>query len=104
LPVTTVQNNTRQPPVEFQLTAYPNPFTCSTSINIANPAPLNSNFTVKIYDILGKEVIDLSHKLNINQIQWTGLNFQNQVVAPGIYFVRVILKNQVQIKKIVKIH
>ncbi len=104
LPVTTVQNNTRQTPAEFRLTAYPNPFTCSTSINITNPAPLNSNFTVKIYDILGREVIDLSHKLNINQIQWTGLNFQNQVVAPGIYFVRVILKNQVQIKKIVKIH
>jgi len=101
-PITQVKRIDQQIPTEFQLTAYPNPFTYSTSLNIIGLKPSHSKFYIKIYNILGKEVNDLSNQLKNNQIKWEGVDFENQHVAPGIYFVKV--KRGSQIQKIVKIN
>src|ERR1035437_3071122 len=53
--ITSVRNNNIEPPKSFELEQnYPNPFSSSTSI----PYNLNkqSEITVRIFDILGKEV------------------------------------------------
>ena len=56
--VTAVETNTTTLPAEFTLGQnYPNPFNPSTSISYQLPA--NSTVTLKVFDILGKELLTL---------------------------------------------
>jgi len=69
---------------------YPNPFNAQTNIyfNVIN----NSNVTLKIYDILGKEVATL---LN-NEFKETGKyvsNFNSVALSSGIYFYKLQIGN-----------
>ncbi len=66
---------------------YPNPFNPSTMINYQ--LPMNSNVSLKIFDILGREVITLvnEHKPAGNYtVEWNGTNSAGQKVGSGIYF------------------
>lgn len=84
---------------------YPNPFNSSTLIQFSLPNPKNVN--LKIYNILGKEVKTLvAGELQAGEysIHWQGDDKYNQLVASGVYFVRVQHQNQIQIQKILKIH
>lgn len=78
-------------PVDFAVTLnYPNPFNAQTNIyfNVIN----NSNVTLKIYDILGKEVATL---LN-NEFKETGKyvsNFNSVALSSGIYFYKLQIGN-----------
>jgi len=77
-------------PIEFSLSQnYPNPFNPSTTINYSIPEL--SLVTVKIYDVLGKEVANL-----VNEEKATGtyaVEFNTQSAADGlpsgIYFYRL---------------
>ena len=65
---------------------YPNPFNSSTTLHYDLPEA--SQVKITIYDILGKEVIQLINQeqnYGYKKIVWNGENKNGHVVAPGIY-------------------
>jgi flagellar hook assembly protein FlgD len=85
-------------PKEFDLKQnYPNPFNPSTTIEYTIPE--NSRVTLKIYDILGKEVATL-----VNKEQNTGtyiVVWNAQSVSSGIYFYRINAGNYTDTKRMI---
>ena len=100
--VTDANNNksTDELPKEFLLAQnYPNPFNPSTKIKYSVPV-MDANFTnVKliIYDVLGKEVLDL-----VNEQQTAGnyeIEFNASNLSSGMYFYKLSSNNFSAIKK-----
>lgn len=90
--------NSKNIPVDFKLSQnYPNPFNPSTKISFSIP---RSGFvTLKIYDVLGKEVatlIEKEMKVGSHSITWNAVN-----VPSGIYFYRIMAGNYTMTKKMV---
>ncbi len=88
-------------PTKFDLSQnYPNPFNPSTNISYKLQAA--SYTTLKIYDMLGKEVATLVNEeqpAGTYQIIWNGTdNFGNKVTS-GVYFYRIAAGGFVQTKK-----
>jgi len=83
-------------PVEFNLNQnYPNPFNPTTTISYS--LPVSGFVTLKVYDILGKEVTTL-----VNEEKQTGsyiVNFDASNLASGTYIYRLTAGSSVQIKK-----
>ncbi len=75
-------------PKEFVLADnYPNPFNPSTRIHYSLSAKVS--FSLKIFDILGHEIItllDATSKAGEYQIQWDGVDATDRPVNSGIYF------------------
>ncbi len=80
-----------QLPKEYQLSQnYPNPFNPVTKIKYA--LPYASNVTLKVYDILGREVISL-----VNEFKDAGsyiVEFNGKNYASGVYFYRIEAEGQ----------
>ncbi len=74
---------------------YPNPFNPTTTISYSLPA---SGFaSIKVYDILGKEITTL-----VNDYKTPGnytVNFNKGNLASGVYFYRLIFNGNVSTKK-----
>ena len=69
---------------------YPNPFNPSTTIRF--DLSKSCIVTLKIFDILGREVetlIDESRPAGHYQVQWEGKNF-----GSGVYFYQLIAENE----------
>ncbi|GAB6283408.1 MAG: hypothetical protein STSR0008_21740 [Ignavibacterium sp.] len=85
-------------PKEFALSQnYPNPFNPSTKINYQ--LPVDSYVSLKIYDVLGKEVITL-----LNEQQSAGFyqkEFNAKGLSSGMYFYKLEAGNFVQIRKMI---
>jgi len=101
--VTAVEEN--QIPTEFALEQnYPNPFNPSTVIKYS--LPKNSFVTVKIYDMLGREIKTLVSKENAAgnySVEWNGDdNFGNKV-STGAYIYRITAGDFVAVKKMLLI-
>jgi hypothetical protein len=77
---------------------YPNPFNPSTKIRFA--LPVNSNVTLKIYDVLGREVASL-----INNVYLTAglkeIEFNASGLASGIYYYSMSADNFRDTKKMI---
>ncbi|MGE5437137.1 MAG: right-handed parallel beta-helix repeat-containing protein [Syntrophothermus sp.] len=90
--------NTINAPMKFELGQnYPNPFNPSTTIKYAVPA--NMMVTLKVYDILGKEVTTL-----VNEEKAAGyyeVNFNAANLASGTYIYRLETGNNVYVKKMI---
>jgi hypothetical protein len=92
-----------QPPGSFFLKQnYPNPFNAGTTIeySIANPTKTK----IKIYDVLGREVITLVdgfQKQGVHRILWDGRDSMNQLVASGVYLFRIEAGNFFNTKKLI---
>ncbi|MFH0735446.1 MAG: T9SS type A sorting domain-containing protein [bacterium] len=74
---------------------YPNPFNPTTVINYQ--IPVNSKVSLKVYDVLGKEVASL-----VNTEQQSGnysVSFDASKFASGVYVYRIIAGNFIQSKK-----
>jgi len=88
--ITGVNNNTYtnglNTPVDFSLSQnYPNPFNPSTKINFT--IPKSGVVTLKVYNILGKEVAQL-----VNEFKNAGnyeINFNASNLSSGTYFYRI---------------
>ena len=78
---------------------YPNPFNLSTTIKFQIP---NSEFTtLKVYDLLGREVSTLaSRKLNPGNHTYT---FDGKNLASGIYYYQFVAGEHRQVKKMILI-
>ncbi|MCX6170023.1 MAG: alpha-amylase family glycosyl hydrolase [Ignavibacteriales bacterium] len=96
---TDVKNETAIP-TSFQLNQnYPNPFNPSTVISYQLPA--GTHVSLKIYDLLGREVATL-----VNEFKQAGrydsqFSIKNYQLPSGVYFYRLQAGNFVQTKKMI---
>lgn len=92
-------------PEHFEVSQnYPNPFNPATTIRYS--VPKNSFVSIKVYDILGREIKTLVNeevKAGTYKVNWNGLNEYGSRVASGTYFYRVISGSDVVTKKMVLI-
>lgn len=90
-------------PSEFALhNNYPNPFNPITLIRY--DVPDNSHASLIIYDILGREVVELVNRTvpaGYYSILWNGRNSIGDPVSAGIYFYRLTTNNFIQTKKMI---
>jgi hypothetical protein len=88
---TSVGENSNQFPDKFELGQnYPNPFNPSTTINIS--LPVLSDFTMTIYDLLGKEVKSFVFErvpAGVHSAVWDGKDNVGTAVSTGVYFYRL---------------
>jgi hypothetical protein len=94
-PLTSVEPAGSELPVEFALSQnYPNPFNPTTTIRYGLPE--QSTVTLKVFNILGQEVVTL-----VNEVQgasyfnavWDGRNSIGQQVSTGVYFYQLDAKS-----------
>ena len=85
-------------PIEYSLSQnYPNPFNPSTTI--AYSIPQDGLVTLKVYDILGKEVVTL-----INEEQSAGtknITLDASELSSGVYYYRLVSGEFTSIKKLI---
>ncbi len=78
-------------PASYQLYQnFPNPFNAGTTVRFTVPDP--SYVTLKVYDLLGREVetlLSTSQYPGEVNAQWNGRNSEGNVVASGVYFYRL---------------
>jgi hypothetical protein len=84
---------------------YPNPFNISTRIRVAVPLSLHqTDVKLDVYNILGQRVATLlNRKLDSgwHTLEWNGKNSAQNVVATGVYFVRMTIAGKQFVKKAV---
>ena len=93
-------------PQKFALSQnYPNPFNPNTTIKYSIPSVASgfslSNVTLKVYDILGREVATLvneQQKPGYYEVQFTSNNVQ---LTSGVYFYRIQAGDFVETKKMI---
>ncbi|MBK8984198.1 MAG: T9SS type A sorting domain-containing protein [Ignavibacteria bacterium] len=93
--VSVISTNSEIPSSFSLMQNYPNPFNPSTKI--AYTIPNNGLVTLKIYNLLGKEVASL-----INEVKSAGtyeVNFNGANLSSGVYFYRLESGNFVDTKK-----
>jgi flagellar hook assembly protein FlgD len=82
---------------------YPNPFNPKTAISYQLTA--NSRISLKIYDILGREIKTLINEIKtagFYSVEWDGKNSIGQSVGSGVYFYQLKSGNgSVSTKKMV---
>ena len=79
---------------------YPNPFNPETTIEFEIPRP--SPVTVKIFDVLGREVRTLVHadfQAGRHRIRWDGRDGAGRQAASGLYLVRLSAGDFAGVKK-----
>jgi hypothetical protein len=84
------------PPSSFSLVSYPNPFNLSTTI--AFNLPKSEYISVRIFDILGREVAVL--KDGLMEAGTHRVTFDGGKLASGIYFARLEAGEFSQTKKL----
>ena len=96
-----VEQIDEQVPVEFTLEQnYPNPFNPNTVIRYSIVSP--SLVSLKIFDILGREVKTLVNKEQVNgvyEVNWNGDDELGNKVSTGVYFYRIDAGDFVETKK-----
>ncbi len=99
-PLTGVENEDQEIPASFSLKQnYPNPFNPSTIISYQ--LATGSHVTLKVYDVLGREVAAL-----VNEFQNPGaynfkLSTNNYQLTTGVYFYQLKAGSMVQTKKMI---
>ena len=83
-----VEHLSNTTPESFQLEQnYPNPFTQMTNVEVQLPRDNQKGVLFKVYDMFGREVLDLSDNI-IDNTHVTIVH--SQLPSPGIYFYRLI--------------
>ncbi len=97
--------NINIPKNEIMIQNYPNPFNPSTQIRYG--VPLDSRITVKIYDILGREVAVLANNEFRNAgwhiVSWDGRGVNGSQVSSGVYFCRITSGSQARTLKLLMV-
>jgi hypothetical protein len=100
---TDVEDANHLVPAKFEVFQnYPNPFNPTTTISYT--LPKNSFVTLKVYDVLGREVktlVNTEQKPGVYNMLWNGENNFGTKVASGIYIYRVTAGAKVQSKKMI---
>lgn len=92
-------------PTQFELSQnYPNPFNPTTKI--AYSLPQNSYVSIKVYDMLGREVKTLANTEMLagnHSVDWNGDDNSGIKVASGAYIYKITASNFVAVKKMILI-
>lgn len=92
-------------PEEFNLAQnYPNPFNPSTQIQYN--IPTLSNVNIKVYNLLGHEIVTLVNKKHSRgnySTVWNGKDFSGNEVAAGVYIYRLKAGSIIQTRKMLLI-
>ncbi|MGE5429854.1 MAG: FG-GAP-like repeat-containing protein [Syntrophomonadaceae bacterium] len=93
------QNYSLVYPEDYKLEQnYPNPFNPTTNIRFT--LPLDKKISLKVYDMLGKEVASLVndqlYKKGKYEVMWNGMTNSGQNAASGNYIARLIFGNYSQ--------
>jgi len=95
-----VTNSSNNIPENYSLSQnYPNPFNPVTKINFA--IPKQGFVSLKIYDMLGREVKTLVNE--VRQAGYFSVDFNASEYASGVYFYRLETKNFTDVKKMMLI-
>ena len=91
-------------PTTFELDQnFPNPFNPATSIRYGLPQA--AEVTVKIFDLLGKEVVTLlsgeQKGAGYHVLSWTGRDKNGASVASGLYFYQIVSGKFIQTRKMI---
>jgi hypothetical protein len=81
-------------PGKFELSAFPNPFNPSTTIRYSLPE--SQEVSVKIFDLLGREVWSVSEgmrSVGSYSVQWDGRSLLGGTVGSGVYFLQLTTEN-----------
>lgn len=81
---------------------YPNPFNPTTKINFTLPEA--SKVTIRIYDMLGREVktlVDAQHSAGTHQVEWHGDDNSGQRAATGVYLYALSTNKMLITKKMI---
>ena len=81
---------------------YPNPFNPLTSISYS--IPINSSVLLKIYSLLGEEILTLVNEVKTRGeyfVQWDAKNSLGNKVPSGIYFYKLTTRDFTQTKKMI---
>ena len=81
---------------------FPNPFNPSTSITYS--IPINSSVSLKVYSLLGKEILTLVNEVKTRgeySVQWDAKNSLGNKVPSGIYFYKLVTRDFTQTKKMI---
>ncbi|MBI3194661.1 MAG: T9SS type A sorting domain-containing protein [Ignavibacteriae bacterium] len=96
--VTTAVGDYPELPLAYKLEQnYPNPFNPLTIISYQ--LKVKSDVSLKVYDILGREVatlVDEVQQAGVKSVEWNATNFSS-----GIYFYRLQAENFVETRKLV---
>ena len=99
-PSTGLTHNSGQIPTEYDLLQnYPNPFNPTTQLKF--DIPKHGFVSLKVYDVLGKEVANL-----VNEVKAAGsytVEFNGASLSSGIYYYRIESGSFVNVKKMVLI-
>jgi hypothetical protein len=92
-------------PTQFELSQnYPNPFNPTT--RIAYSLPQNSFVSIKVYDMLGREVkalVNNEMSAGNHSVNWNGDDNNGIKAASGTYIYRITASNFVAVKKMILI-
>ncbi|RKY52087.1 MAG: hypothetical protein DRP89_08220, partial [Candidatus Neomarinimicrobiota bacterium] len=95
-PVTEIEYLMSQIPKEYSLNQnYPNPFNPTTTIIYS--IPIHSKVDIRIYDLLGKEVVTLvneKQEAKYYKITWDAKDRFGNSVPSGMYFYRIVAKSE----------
>ncbi len=98
LGTTTDVENNREVPLKYTLEQnYPNPFNPNTTISYQ--VPVNSNVSLKVYDVLGNEVAAL-----VDEYKPAGsynIEFSGENLSSGVYFYTIQARAFVETRKMV---
>ena len=87
-------------PNSFRLSQnYPNPFNSSTNIQFSIPS--SGDVVMKVFDVLGREVITLVEEFKIAGIY--KLNYNSNYLPSGIYFYKLSFNNNSITRKMILI-
>jgi tartrate-resistant acid phosphatase type 5 len=99
----TVKGPEKEIPTVFALDQnYPNPFNPTTTIQFELPS--QANVEVRVYNLLGEEVVTLVNEVReagVHTVVWNGMNNAGVQVTSGIYFYRMKAGSFTAIKKMV---
>ena len=80
----------------------PNPFNPSTRIKYG--IPINSLVSLKIYSLLGKEILTLVNEVKTQgeySVQWDAKNSLGNKVPSGMYFYKLVTRDFIQTRKMI---
>lgn len=101
--ITGISSHTNPITDDFQLLQnYPNPFNPSTTISYSLNNTTTMHVQLKIYDLLGREVlslIDEQKKVGKHEVTWDGRNEHGEPVASGIYIYRLQVGENAKFRK-----
>lgn len=87
-----VAERAEEMPADFQLFQnYPNPFNPATMIRFS--LPQRSNVTVKIFDLMGRELAVLTDKVyaaGSHELRWSGEDKDGNSLPSGLYFYKLM--------------